>query len=76
MALHSTKSGRSGLKKKIYSPNLLCDVDEEFISDISNEELDTDCDDDMDLEIEGETVSEESSNKMSESERETSVVAC
>jgi hypothetical protein len=77
MALRSAKSGPSGLKKKrIYSYNHLCDVDEESISDTLNEELDIDSDDEMDLEIEGETVSEESSNKMSESERETSVVAC
>jgi hypothetical protein len=40
-----------------------------------SEELDTDSDDEFNLEIEGETVSEESSNEMleSESERETSV---
>jgi hypothetical protein len=43
---------------------------------VINEELEVDSDDEMDLEILGETVCEESSNKMSESETETSVVAC
>jgi hypothetical protein len=37
-----------------------------------NEELSTDSDDEMDMEIEGQTVNEELSNKMSQSESETS----
>jgi hypothetical protein len=53
-------------------------VDEESISDMLNEELDIDSGDELDLEIEGETASEEPSNRMleSESDSETSVVAC
>jgi hypothetical protein len=51
-------------------------VDEESVSDMLNEELSIDSDDEINLEIEGETASEESSNKMLESESETSVVAC
>jgi hypothetical protein len=47
----------------------LCDEDEGSINDMLNEELDIDFDDEKDLEIEGNTVNEESSNKMSESER-------
>jgi hypothetical protein len=62
MLLRLTVPWPSGLKKRIYNP--LCDVYEESISDMLNEELDIDSDDEMDLEIEGETVSEESSNKM------------
>jgi hypothetical protein len=41
-----------------------------------SEELNTDCDDEINLEIYGETASKESSNIMSESESETSIVAC
>jgi hypothetical protein len=40
MTLHLTKSGPSWFKRRIYSHNPLCDVDEESISDILNEELD------------------------------------
>jgi hypothetical protein len=69
----SRKPGPSGFKKLKHNP--LCDVDEEAISDMVNEELDTDSDGEMDLEIEGETVGEESSNKKSESENETSGVS-
>jgi hypothetical protein len=55
----------------------LCDADEEFISDMLNEELNIDSEDKMDLATDGETASEELSNEMSESESEgeTSVVA-
>jgi hypothetical protein len=53
----------------------LCDEDEKSISYMLNEELDIHSDE-MNLEIEGETASEESGNEMSESESETSVVAC
>jgi hypothetical protein len=74
MLLLSSEPRPSGLVKLIY--NSLCDVDEESVSDILNEELDIDSVDEINLEIEGETASEESSNKMSESESETSVVTC
>jgi hypothetical protein len=62
--------------KTRYNP--LCDVDEESSSDMLSEVLDIDYNDEINLEIEGETVHEESSKEMSESEREsdTSVVAC
>jgi hypothetical protein len=58
--------------------NPWCDADEESSSDMLSEELDFDYDDEIILEIKGETVTEELSNKMSESESEseTSVVAC
>jgi hypothetical protein len=51
---------------------------EESSSDMLSEELDIDYDDDINLEIEGKIASEELSNEMSESESEseTSVVAC
>jgi hypothetical protein len=74
MLLRSTEPPPSGLKKWIYNP--LCDVDEECIGDMLNEELDINSDDETDLEIDGEIASEESSNEMSESESETSVVEC
>jgi hypothetical protein len=66
----------SGFIKRIN--NSLCDVDEESISDMLNEELDIYSDDEMNLEIEGETVSEESINEKSESESEieTRVLVC
>jgi diacylglycerol kinase family enzyme len=51
--------------------NSFCDVDEESVSYMLNEDLDIDSDDEMNLEIEGETVSEESCYKMSESESES-----
>jgi hypothetical protein len=56
----------------------LCDADEESSSDMLSEELNIDCDDEFNLEIEVETVSEEASNEMSESEgkSKTSVAAC
>jgi hypothetical protein len=41
-----------------------------------SEEFDIDSDDEINLEIEGETACEVSSNEMSVSENETSVVAC
>jgi hypothetical protein len=76
MLLLSSKPWPSGLIKWLY--NSLCVVDEESISDMLNDEFSNDSDDEMNLEFEGETVSEESSNKMSESESEskTSVLAC
>jgi hypothetical protein len=56
----------------------LSDADEESSSDMLSEEFDIDYDDEFNLEIEGKTVTEESSNEMSESksESETCVVAC
>jgi hypothetical protein len=73
MLLLSTEPQPSGLRKLRY--NSSCDADEES-SDMLSEALDIDSDDEMNLEIVGETASEESSNKMSENESETSVVAC
>jgi hypothetical protein len=72
MASHSSKPVPSGFKKRKY--NLLCD-DKEAISAMANEEIDIDCNGEMDLEIEGETVSEELTDKKSESESETSGVS-
>jgi hypothetical protein len=66
MASCSSKPGPSGFEIRKYIP--LCDVDEESISDMLNEELNIDPDEEMDLEIEGETASEELNNKKSESE--------
>jgi hypothetical protein len=54
----------------------LCHADEESSSDMLSEERDIDFDDEINLEIEGESAGEVSSNKISESESETSVVAC
>jgi hypothetical protein len=62
----SSKPGPSGFKKRKYP---LCDADEESVSDMLNEVPIIDYDE-MYLEIEEETASEESSNEMSESERE------
>jgi hypothetical protein len=56
------------IEKTIYNP--LCDVTEESISDMLNDELDIGSDDQMDLEIEVETASEKSGNEMSKSESE------
>jgi hypothetical protein len=76
MLLLSSEPRPSGLKKQMYNP--LCDVDEESISDMLNEEHDIDSDDEINLEIEGETASEKSNDKISESESESeaSVVVC
>jgi hypothetical protein len=63
-----SRPGPSGYRKQKYNP--LCDVDEEAISVMVNEELDIDSDDEMDLDIKGDTVTAESSNKKSESESE------
>jgi hypothetical protein len=49
MALRSSKPGPSGFKKWKHNP--LCDADEEYVSDMLNEELDIDSDDEMELEI-------------------------
>jgi hypothetical protein len=46
---------------------ILCVEDEEYISDMLNEELDIDSDDEMNLENEGERANEELSNVSSES---------
>jgi hypothetical protein len=56
----------------------LCNIDDESSSDVLSEELDIDSGDEINFETEVETANEESSNKMldSESESETSVVAC
>jgi hypothetical protein len=56
----------------------VCNTVDEYNSDVLSEELDTDSGDEINFETEGEIASEESSNKMldSESESETSVVAC
>jgi hypothetical protein len=56
----------------------MCVEDEESVNDMLSEELDINSDDEMNLENEGENASEESSSEMlgSESESETSAVAC
>jgi hypothetical protein len=54
----------------------LCGANEESSSDMLSEELIIDSNDVINLETEGQTASQESSSKMSESESETSVVAC
>jgi hypothetical protein len=71
MLLHSAEPRQSGLKKLRYNP--LCDADEESSTDVLSEELDV-----INLEVGGQTGSDESSFKMSESEseNETSVFAC
>jgi hypothetical protein len=74
LLLCSAKPRPSGLKKLKFNP--LCDADEESSSDMLSEELDIDSDDEINMKIEGETACEVSSNKMSESENETSVAAC
>jgi hypothetical protein len=74
MLLLSTEPQPSGLRKLRY--NSLCDVDEESSSAMLSEALDIDSDDEINLEFVGEPASEESSNKMSKNENETSVVAC
>jgi hypothetical protein len=74
MLVHSADSQPSGLKKLDTIP---CVMRMKNLAVIC-EELDIHYDDEFNLEIEAEPVSEESSNKMSESESEskTSVVAC
>jgi hypothetical protein len=62
MLLRSAEHWPFGMKKPRY--NHLSDADEESSSDMSSE----DSDDVINLEIEGQTASEESSFKMSESE--------
>jgi hypothetical protein len=72
MALCSISLGPSDFKEREYNPT--CDANEESVSDMLNEKLSIYSDDELDWEIEAETVSEESSNEMSESESETGLV--
>jgi hypothetical protein len=74
MALRTGRFLPSRMKKQKYNP--MCVEDEECISDILSEELDTVSGDEMNLENEGQSASEELSNTSSESEceNETSVV--
>jgi hypothetical protein len=69
--LCSAEPRPSRLKKRIYNPCVMQIKNLLVICQLKNSTL---TGDEMDLEIEGETVSEESSNEMSESESETSVV--
>jgi hypothetical protein len=74
MALRTGRLLPSRIKKLKYNPVRV--EDEESISDMLSEELNTDSDDGMNLENVGQSTSEESSNALSESESEseTSVV--
>jgi hypothetical protein len=67
---HFSKPGPSGFQKQKYNPS----CDDEAISDMVNEEINTDSEQ-MHFATEGETASKELSNKKSESENETGGVS-